>query len=77
MGSVLSEIIDIMVSAIGDLGSGIASGATETLSALFLDTTGSTTKLSVFGGVVAIFAGIALATGVTRLVWNMVTKFKA
>lgn len=39
--------------------------------ALFLDTTGETPKLSMFGGIVAIFGGIALAVGLTTLV----TKF--
>ena len=40
--------------------------------ALFLDTSGEgTPKLSMFGGIVAIFGGIALAVGLTTLV----TKF--
>ena len=39
--------------------------------AVFLDTAGDTTKLSVFGGIIAIFGGISLAVGLTTLV----TKF--
>ena len=39
--------------------------------AVFIDSTGDTTKLSVFGGIIAVFGGISLAVGLTTLV----TKF--
>lgn len=80
MSEVLQEIVSILVGGIQTLGTGIAQGVTSFAKALFLSGTGTTEdpyKLSVFGGIVAIFGGIALAVGITTLVFNMITKMKA
>lgn len=77
MSNVLTEFINLLVGGIVDLGKGIAEGVAEMAKALFLETDATThavTGLSVFGGIVAIFAGIALAVGITTRVYTWVTS---
>lgn len=77
MASVLQEIISLLVSGITQLASGIGTGLKSLVEAIFLDTSGSTPALSTFGGVVIVFAGIALAIGLCRWVMNFVTSLGA
>lgn len=77
MANVLQEFISILVSGISSLATGIAGGIVEMTKALFLEVNAEThavTGLSVFGGVVAIFAGLALATGITSRVYQWITS---
>lgn len=75
ISAVLKEFVDILVAGIADLAGGIASGVVDMAKALFLDTTTEgAMKLSVFGGIIAIFAGIALAIGITTKVYLWVTS---
>lgn len=77
MGTVLTEFINLLVGGIVDLAKGIAEGVAEMAKALFLEvdsTTHAVTGLSVFGGIVAIFAGIALAVGITTRVYTWITS---
>ena len=55
MTAVLQEFVGLLVGGIQALATGIAQGANSMVSALFLDTSGTTPVLSTFGGVVAIF----------------------
>lgn len=77
MSTVLTEFIQILVSGIVSLAEGIASGVVAMAKALFLEvdaTTHAVTGLSVFGGIVAIFAGLALAISITTRVYTWVTS---
>lgn len=77
MANVLQEFVSIMVSAISDLATGVAGGIVTMAKALFLEvdgTTGSVTGLSIFGGIIAIFAGLSLAVGITTRVYLWVTS---
>ena len=75
MSTVLTEFVNLLVGAIESLGTGIASGVVNMAKALFLvESQGSITGLSIFGGLVAIFAGIALAVGITTRVYLWVTS---
>ena len=75
IGSVLTEFVQILVAGITDLATGIASGVVAMAKALFLDTsTEGALKLSIFGGIIGIFAGIALAVGITTKVYMWVTS---
>lgn len=75
MVDVLGEIVRILVGGLTEMGQGIGTGLNTMVTSLFITSTtveGVTTQsLSTFGGVVAIFGGIALAVGLTTLV----TKF--
>lgn len=72
MGEVLTEFIGLLTSGIGELATGIAQGANQMVSELFLTTTEGATGLSTFGGVLAIFAGISLCVGFTTLIFNWI-----
>ncbi len=73
MTSVLSEIVGILVGGLTSMASGIAGGLNEMATKLFITGEAGQEKLSTFGGIVAIFGGIALAVGLTTLVtkWIM------
>ena len=75
MSALLTEIIGLLVGGIQALGTGIGSGLSNAVSAMFTETSGGTTSLSVFGGVIVIFGAIALAVGLTRLVYNFLTSW--
>ena len=81
MASVLQEFVEILVSGISSLATGIANGIVAMAKALFLEVSVDSTThvetvtgLSVFGGIVAIFAGLALAIGITTRVYTWVTS---
>lgn len=74
MGNVLTEFIGYLTDGIVELGGGIGSGVNQFVQDLFLKvgTGGAVEGLSTFGGVVAVFGGIALATGITTLIFNWI-----
>lgn len=74
MGDILSEFIQLLVGGIKNLATGVGSGVNGFVKDLFLevDSTGAISGLSTFGGIVAIFGGIALAVGITTLIFNWV-----
>ena len=80
MSSILQEIIQILVAGITNLASGIGDGLKALVEAIFLSGAGTQADpyvLSTFGGVVVIFAGVALAIGLCRWVRNFVTSLGA
>lgn len=77
MLNVLQQFVEILVGAIENLATGVASGIAKMASALFLETnaeTGAVTGLSVYGGIVAIFAGLALSIAITTRVFTWITS---
>lgn len=59
------------------MATGIGSGLNEAVTKMFLTTdatTGAVTGLSNMGGLTAVFGGIALAVGLTTLVFHWVTS---
>ena len=77
MAAALQEFVQILVGGISDLATGIAQGVSSMAQELFLETDATThavTGLSVFGGIVAIFAGLALAVGITSKVYTWITS---
>lgn len=74
MGAVLTEIIELLTTGLTSMAAGIGGGLGQMAQSIFLDTTGETTKLSVFGGLIIIFAGVSLAIGLSRWVTNWLTS---
>ena len=78
MSAILTEIIELLTSGITQMATGIGGGLTELVQSIFLETSGTgetaVTKLSTFGGVIIIFAGVSLAIGLSRWVVNWVTS---
>lgn len=74
LGDILKEFIQLLVGGVSDLATGVGSGVNGFVKDLFLevDAQGGITGLSTFGGVVAIFGGIALAVGITTLIFNWI-----
>lgn len=71
----LTELINLLGSGIVSLSQKIAEGANQMVTNAFLtvdSTSGAVTGLSAFGGVVAIFGGVALAIGFTTLIFNWI-----
>lgn len=73
MSNILIEFIELLVGGITSLASGIGSGVNQFVQDLFLRMNdGQVVGLSTFGGVTAIFGGIALAVGLTTLIFNWI-----
>lgn len=75
--TILGEIVQILVGGLQGMASGIASGLNEMVTNLFITTTEGASHLSTFGQVVAIFAGISLAVGLTTLVTKWIMSLGA
>lgn len=72
MTAILNQIIQILIAGITGIAGGIGSGLTTLAQSIFLGTEAGT--LSVFGGLVIVFAGISLALGLCRWVVNWITS---
>lgn len=72
MTAILSEIIKILIAGITGIAQGIGSGLTTLAQSIFLGTEPG--SLSVFGGLVVVFAGISLAIGLCRWVVDWITS---
>lgn len=72
MTTILQQIIEILIAGITGIASGVGSGLTTLAQSIFLGAEAST--LSVFGGLVVVFAGISLAIGLCRWVVDWITS---
>lgn len=71
MTAILQEIIELLVGGISGMAKGLGTGINQYVSDLFIKTSeAGAQSLSTFGGMVAIFGGIALAVGITRRLFN-------
>ena len=77
MAAILTEMIQLLTGGITGMATGIGSGVQSLVTNLFIDSTGNTQTLSVFGSVVCIFGGIALAVGLSRLIFNWIQSLGA
>ena len=72
MTAILQQIISILIGGITGIATGLGSGLTALAQSIFLGTEAGT--LSVFGGLVVVFAGISLALGLCRWVVDWITS---
>lgn len=74
--TVLNDIMSLLTGGLGSMALGIGEGLGNLVKSIFLEVneTGETTGLSLFGGVIIIFAGVGLAIGLSRWVVNWVTS---
>lgn len=78
MSALLVEIIQLLVGGISGVATGIGNGLSELAKSIFISTGAEGAQtLSVFGGLIVIFAGISLAIGLSRWVVNFVTSLGA
>ena len=71
--AIVSQIIEILVSGISGIATGIGGGITELVKAIFFTTSGETTTMSLFGIMIVVFAGVSLAIGLSRWVLQFLT----
>lgn len=74
MTSILNEIISLLTGGLTGIATGIGEGLQNLVTSIFLEGTGETQTLSVFGGIVIVFAGVALAVGLSRWVVSFLTS---
>lgn len=77
MQAILTEIIQLLYGGITGVATALGQGVSSLVSNIFVDSTGSTQALTVFGGIIAVFAGISLAIGLSRWVMNFLTSLGA
>ena len=77
MSNVVTEIVGIMTEGLTGIATGIGGGLSTLVQNIFLDASGDEKKLSLFGGVIVVFAGISLAIGLSKWVVNWVTSLGA
>lgn len=75
--AVVSSIIEILVSGITGIATGIGSGLSDLVQSVFFTTSGETTTMSTFGIMIVVFAGISLAIGLSRWVLQFLTSLGA
>lgn len=75
MDEILIEIIQLMTGGISTMAGAIGSGLNELAQSIFLTGEPGSETLSIFGGLVVVFAGISLAIGLGRLVLNWLQSF--
>lgn len=78
---IVQAVIEILVSGLTQLATGIGSGVSALAKALFFETVGTgetaTQQLSVFGTLIIVFAGISLAIGLSRLIFHWLSSLGA
>lgn len=72
--AIVTAIIEILVSGISGIATGIGSGFSTLAESIFLQKVGETTSLSVFGTLIIVFAAISLGLALCRWVLNFVTS---
>ena len=78
MQAVLTEIISLLVGGITGIAEGIGEGLSTLATSIFLTGDASSGyELSVFGCLIAVFGGISLAIGLSRLVVKWVASLGA
>ena len=77
MQAILTEIVSLLTGGIAGIAQGVGAGVSTLVSNIFIDSTGTTQALSVFGGVIVVFAGVSLAIGLCRWVMNFLTSLGA
>lgn len=72
---IVTQIIQILVSGLTEMASGIGSGLNELAQSIFLTQSGEKWVLSQFGQLIIAFGAVALAVGLSRFVVNWLTSF--
>lgn len=74
MTTLLTEIITLLTGGFSTFATGLGSGIGDYISALFVT---ESNNLTTFGGIVIIFAAIALTMSLSRWVLNFITSLGA
>lgn len=72
--ALVTAIIEILVSGITGIASGVGQGLSTLAQNIFMTTTGDTTTISIFGICIVAFAAISLGLSLCRWVVNFFTS---
>ena len=72
---IVTQIIQILVSGLTEMATGIGSGLNNLAQSIFLVQSGEAWALSQFGQLIIAFGAVALAVGLSRFVVNWLTSF--
>lgn len=75
--SIVEQMVEILVAGISKLGAGIGDGVSDFVQALAITGTGENQTMSIFLIFVLCFAGVSLAVGLTRLIFQWLTSLGA
>lgn len=75
--AIVTQIVQILVAGITQLGTGIGEGVSNFATALAFTGTGENRTLSVYFVLVIVFAGVSLAIGLTRLIFGWLESLGA
>lgn len=75
ISTVLQEIVNLLLGGLTSMAEGIGTGLGSLVESVFLKvgSAGTVEGLSVFGGLIIVFAGVSLAIGLSRWVVEWVT----
>lgn len=73
--NIVTQIIQILVSGLTEMASGIGGGLNNLAQSIFLQQNGENWILSQFGELIIAFGAVALAVGLSRFVVNWLTSF--
>lgn len=71
---IVQQIVEILVSGLKSLGAGIGGGLKDIVTAMAFTTNGDSQELSIFFIMVLVFSGVALAVGLTRMIYTWLTS---
>lgn len=71
---IVTQIVQILVAGITQLGQGIGTGISSFVEALAFTGTGESRQMSVYFVMVCVFGGIALAVGLTTKIFNWLSN---
>lgn len=72
--SLVTAIVQILVSGLTSIGTGIGGALSSMATSIFLSGEGNTATLSVFGTLIIVFGAISLGFSLTRWVLNFITS---
>ena len=75
--TIVTEMISYLTASLTDMATAVGGALQTFATSMFLQTSGNTTSLSVFGALICAFAGISLAVGIGRLIFGWVTSLGA
>lgn len=67
---IVAQIVEILTSGLTAFATGIGGGISSSVTAMFFTGTGESQQLSIYAVMVLVFGGVALAVGLTRLIFN-------
>lgn len=73
--AILEEVITILVGGITGIAQGVGAGLSTLATAIFLTGDGEAQTISVFGTLIVVFAGVALAINLSKFVVNWLASF--